>query len=158
MHQISKLLGCMLIIVFTSCGIDHASNPNQEKVDQELLATIDQFNLAFQAGDVESLTSMITDNYLHTNGNAKSIRKEDWLNYLRKRTQEIQLGTLEVIDYKMEEVEIELYGQTAIVTGKISVSNKTGDEVSRNEYRVTNIWVKETDKWKRAGFHDGKIK
>jgi len=77
---------------------------------------------------------------------------------LKKRAQEIKSGTLEVVASQIDEVEIELYGNTAIVTGKVSVSNKKEGTITHNEYRITNIWQSEAGQWKRAGFHDWKIK
>ncbi len=79
--------------------------------------------------------------------------------YLQKRKQEIVDGSLVVNRYNMSEVEVELFDDMAIVSAKISTSSlREPGEDQINEYRVTNIWVKETGNWKRAGFHDGKIK
>ena len=55
-------------------------------------------------------------------------------------------------------LEIEYYKKMAIVTGKVVVSNKDKGEIKNNEYRITNLWVNANGSWKRAGFHDGKIK
>ncbi|MFY0602680.1 MAG: nuclear transport factor 2 family protein [Flavobacteriaceae bacterium] len=137
-----------------------SENPSQKKlkiIKDQLIKTMNEFNKAFKDGNVIILESMITENYTHTNGNSKSIGKKEWINYLRKREKEIKSGNLEVIEYKMNEMEIELFENIAIVTGKIIVSNKEKGEIKKSEYRITNIWVDENGNWKRAGFHDGKI-
>ncbi|PKV52843.1 uncharacterized protein DUF4440 [Aquimarina sp. MAR_2010_214] len=149
-----------IIIAFNllSCKDTNANNKESEIAKEKLLKTIDKFNKAFQTGNIAVLESMITENYLHTNGNSKSIGKKEWFSYLSKRENEIKSGDLEVIEYKMDEMEIELYKNMAIVTGKVIVSNKKNGEIRKNEYRITNVWVNDTGNWKRAGFHDGKIK
>ena len=117
-----------------------------------------KFNTAFQTANVEKLELMITDHYQHTNGTAKAIDKETWINYLKKRQADISSGKLEVITYEMDEIKVNFYDNTAIVSAKVVVSNKIDGEIRENEYRVTNLWVHDSGAWKRAGFHDGKIK
>lgn len=151
-----KLYNILLVLIIAGniCSCSSRETTNKEG----LLEAIEKFNKAFQAGDVDIIASLITDNYIHTNGNSKSIRKEDWFTYLNNREKEIKSGTLEVIEYEMNEIEIEHYENMAIVTGKVLVSNKIKGEISINEYRITNLWVHVNGGWKRAGFHDGKIK
>lgn len=157
-----RLFGALLALVIAfslfNCINQDSSNNETATSKEKLLKTIDKFNKAFQEGNFSVIESLIAENYLHTNGNSKSIRKEDWFNYLHKREKEIKLGSLKVVEYKMSEIEIDTYGNTAIVTGKVNVSNKRKKDIQKNEYRVTNVWVNELGNWKRAGFHDGKIK
>ena len=147
----------VVAIYLTNCTDKQTTNKESEIAKENLLIAIAKFNKAFQEGNVVVLESMITENYLHTNGNSKSINKKDWINYLRNREREIKTGNLEVIMHKIDEMEIEIYGDMAIVTGKITVSSKKKEEIQKNEYRITNVWINETGDWKRAGFHDGKI-
>lgn len=151
MKPIKILLMSILVCTTYNCST--------RKVDakKELLDAMERFNTAFQSGNVAVISSMVTDNYLHTNGSSKSIRKGDWLDYLKKREKEIKSGNLEVIAYGMEEMEIEIHGKIALVTGKIVVTTKEKNETKTNEYRITNLWLKLDGNWKRAGFHDGKI-
>lgn len=143
---------------FLSCQDVKVSNKEAEPAEQYLLDVIAQFNTAFRNGDVASLSSMITENYTHTNSTSKAIGKADWLNYMSKREADIVSGNLAVIDYKMDDVEIQYFGKTAIVTGKVVVSTREKEELRINEYRITNVWVNKNGNWKRAGFHDSKIK
>ncbi|MEM9545817.1 MAG: nuclear transport factor 2 family protein [Bacteroidota bacterium] len=153
----------ILIVLFTitvllNCSpkeVDHNSTNMGEK---ELIQAIEKFNQAFREGNVDLLETMITDNYQHTNGNSKAFGKDSWINYLRKRKKDIESGNLVVNDYIMEESNIERFDDMAIITAKIKVTNTRNTLLSKNEYRVTNIWVVEGGTWKRAGFHDGKIK
>ncbi len=146
------------LIFMSSCSTNTSSVPGSIQEKEKLLERIEQFNSAFKNGDVEKLESMITDNYLHTNSNSKPIRKKDWIAYLQNRRNELASGELTVDNYKMDETEIEIYSDMAIVTAKISFSSTRSGEQKENEIRITNIWVKEGGFWKRAGFHDTRIK
>ena len=147
----------LVIIVFQSCKTETGHKLNSSEEETILLKRVEEFNLAFKECDIEQLETLITENYLHTNGNSRSIKRNTWLGYLEKRKLEINNGNLVVNTYDMKEVEIEIYDEMAIVTGRIITSNTKSGENQENEYRITNIWVKEERNWKRAGFHDGKI-
>ncbi len=152
--RILSMIFCLVWIL--GCQTTTESDTKHKK--ETLIKQIETFNNAFKEGNTELLASMITDNYVHTNGNSKAIHKENWINYLSKRQKEIESGELTVRNYEMKDTEIQLYQETAIVTSKIIVSTVKSDRLHENEFRVTNIWVLENGIWKRAGFHDGKIK
>lgn len=150
----------LILIPFMYLNCTHKDHQKENSVKEEkiLLERINDFNQAFKENDVERLESMITDSYLHTNGNSKSIDKSSWVQYLNKRKKDIETGDLIVDSYEMEETEIRLYGNVAILTAKVIVVSTRSGDPQKNEFRVTNVWVNEAGNWKRAGFHDGKIK
>ncbi|MEM9648546.1 MAG: nuclear transport factor 2 family protein, partial [Bacteroidota bacterium] len=104
-------------------------------VKDEQLVALNQFNRAFQNGDVDTLDSMITSNYVHTNGSSKSFGKEAWIGYLKKRSAEIKEGNLEVFQYEMDEMELVFHGNSAIVTGRVKVGQKSAGKIENNSYR-----------------------
>ena len=144
----------LLLLFSLSCTT--AEHPEESR--KELIEKMNAFNIAFKEGAVDQLALMITDNYQHTNGSSKAIGREAWLNYLLKRKKELENGGLTVNDYEMQETQVQIFGKTALVNTKIHVSGTKKGEAFENEYRVTNVWVKEGSEWKRAGFHDGKIR
>ncbi|WP_157637984.1 nuclear transport factor 2 family protein [Flexithrix dorotheae] len=149
----------VLLVISQSCSFEKKNTTTSLDKEIEILTQkINEFNQAFNTADLEKLEQMVTENYLHTNGNSKPIRKETWLNYLKKRKRSLESGELKIENYQMTETEIEMYDDMAIVSTRISfISNNSGTE-KEQEFRVTNIWVKEGNDWKRAGFHDYRIK
>lgn len=158
MRVFSYLFLVCIIFSFQACQNKPLTSFSSEGQKQELLTALKTFNQAFQRSDLPTILSMITPDYVHTNGHSKAIGKEQWVNYLRKRDLEIKSGELEIVDYKMEEVQVIHHADMAIVTAKVGVVSKREGEIRENEYRVTNVWKYEGGNWKRAGFHDGKIK
>ena len=152
-----KIVLTLLLVFNVSFCTDFTTDETAAPDTQQLLETIKLFNQAFQHGNLTVLDSLTTDDYTHTNGNSKAIGKKRWFAYLSNRANEIKLGNLEVIDYTMTVREIKVYGNTAIVTGKIEVTQKASGEIQKNAYRVTHIWANLEGSWKRAGFHDGKM-
>ena len=152
------IFGLIISILSISCAPEKAVEENPINNKKVLLEAVSKFNNAFRTCNIEVLDSMLTSNYQHTNGNSKSFGKSDWLNYLKKRKQDLEEGNLTISHYAMSETEIEMFDNSAIVTARIIVDSQKNGELHENEYRVTNFWVIENGRWKRAGFHDGRIK
>ena len=145
-------------LLITACSTPTDTKVNSDAEKDILLTRIEQFNTAFETGDVKTLESMITDKYVHTNSSAKAIGRDQWVDYLQRRKKDLDSGDLIVGNYALEETEVEIYGDMAILTGKISFSSERSGEQKENEIRITNVWVKEDGAWKRAGFHDTRIR
>ncbi|MEK6153811.1 nuclear transport factor 2 family protein [Flavobacteriaceae bacterium 3-367] len=156
-HTYLKPIGILLSLLwFASTGA--CKKENTLEAERALLERVDQFNTAFKESNLVTLESMVTENYQHTNGNGKPIGKTDWLAYLEKRESEIKNGTLTIHQYEMLDVQLTLFGEVGVVTSKISVQSTNMGAYRENEYRTTNVWVKDGKSWKRAAFHDGKIR
>lgn len=148
-----------MFITLLGCQVEQRESPanNIDEKKEGLINTLYDFNLAFVAADATQLERLLTDQYAHTNGSSAPYTKEIWLNYIKSRKEKIKAGTLIVDDYGMTEMEISFYGHTALVNG-IVFSKGSENGVSFNKkFRVTHLWVLESDQWKRAAFHDGII-
>ncbi|MEP1095785.1 MAG: nuclear transport factor 2 family protein [Cyclobacteriaceae bacterium] len=151
--MMKRSLFLLVIATVISC-VKNDSGASRSTLEQAL----QEFNAAFEQANVEVLDQMISKNYVHTNGSWKSFGREDWLGYMKKRKVEITTGELQVTKYEMREVEIEMHGSSAIITGKFLYEGVQKGISFEREIRVTNLWVIENEKWKRAGFHDTRIK
>ena len=161
MIPINRHLTIFAVIVcqlFWNCTRPDKQDILSAEEKASLKTAIMKFNKAFEEGDVNTLSSMITADYQHTNGTSQAIDKASWLAYLEKRQAAIQSGKLVVKKYEMESPNIIYYGTTAVLTTKVLTVVEEQGETKTNEYRVTNFWVYQSNEWKRAGFHDGKIR
>ena len=151
-----RFLVPLLLVLLWACN---PQTPNTDTAHQEtLMQAVAAFNQAFKAGNVQQLESMITANYQHSNGNSKAIGKTTWLSFLSKRKKSLENGSLVINSYEMSETQVAFFENTAILTAKISVASTQSGNYTENAYRVTHVWVYENQQWKRASFHDGKIK
>lgn len=153
-----KTLQSTLLLLTFFCFSCTIGNSDKGPTKESLSKTIKEFNRAFSSGNVAALVYMIADDYKHTNGSSRAIKAENWVNYLHKRSKDLNTKDLVVHSYDMDQIEIVMYDDTAIVTGRVQTSTTSKGIRSENEYRVTHVWVYENERWKRAGFHDGKIK
>lgn len=71
-------LAILLIIFLTfffACSSEDGANQDTAPEVEQLMERVEAFNQAFKEGNVSQLESMITDNYIHTNGNSSPIDK-----------------------------------------------------------------------------------
>ncbi|WP_424962513.1 nuclear transport factor 2 family protein [Ekhidna sp.] len=144
----NKLLAICLILLATSCTTQNVPS------EKGLVAAINEFNQVYESGAADKLASMITDNYVHTNAAWKSFGKETWLGYMKKRSNQINNGTLVIESYEMDELWIEMHDDAAIVTARISSSGIEDGVRFDKKFRVSNLWIYDGSRWLRAAFHD----
>ena len=133
--------------------------PDEYLPDQEtrLRSSLEKFNNAFIEADTAQLITMLTADYIHTNGSNAPINRQTWLQYIASRKAAIDQGELRILDYQTSEVQISFLENTAIVNARVDVDQVQNGQHQQNAYRVTHMWKDEYGIWKRAAFHDGKI-
>ncbi len=142
-----------LILLFTGIACTAPTNDAAEGLSQ----TLKVFNEAFAAADTATLASMITEEYSHVNGTSRPYSRREWLGYVAGQRQKLNDGQLTIETYEMDNISITFYEGSAVVTGQVSTSGVEGGIRFEKRFRVTHLWVLEGGRWKRAGFHDGRI-
>ena len=153
----SKLIVFFAGLLFLfSCG--RAAPETVPAGAEQLQQALHVFNAAIGRADADALDSLLTTAYLHTNGDQPAIDKNQWLAYLRSRKAQIEKGLLAIDSYQMVDMKIRLYGQSAVVTGRIVIHGLENGGPFDAIYRTSQFWVVEDGQWKRAGFHDARIR
>ena len=158
MKTIAPTLIAGILLLCSACNTAQQKISSQEELKSELKTAIDAFNRAFAEADTSLLKSMLTEDYQHSNSYYEAIGKETWLEYVGQRKADLDSGEMELLDYALDQEQIQLIGNTGILSGRISVESRLGADTTKAAYRITNVWIKEEGKWKRAAFHDGRIK
>lgn len=128
-------------------------------IEKEVNKAIKVFNKAFAQADIATLNKHLTEQYIHSNSGSTLIYKKGWLNYIKKRRKQLDTGVLKVTSYQMSELIIKVYHQhSAIANALITSSGVNKGKPFTSKIRVTQVWIKEQGIWKRAAFHDSKLK
>lgn len=145
--------------IFTILVITAFSNLSAYAGSIELLnKSIQEFNLAFQNADVVTLKDKLTEDYRHTNSGSKAFGKSAWLKWVGSRKARVDDGSLIYRKYDTKELDIQLYENTAVVTGRNIAEGVDNGQEFTVDIRFTHVWVYESGIWKRAAFHDAKAK
>lgn len=127
-------------------------------IDDEIHERIETFSNAFVRADTLVLSSLLTDDYIHTNTDGSILGKQAWLTWIQTQYDALQEGRLRIDNYVNDSVEVRIYGgNTAVVTGVNSSQGVREGDAYSSHIRFTHVWVKEGDQWRRAAFHDTRI-
>jgi ketosteroid isomerase-like protein len=144
------------LLLLSSSNLLAANQPQEvEAVEAAFL----EFSDAFREANAALLASRLTESYVHVNGRSGSVLdRTRWLEYIRSRRQEIERGDLVVEEHEVEDLEVQIYGSSAVVTGIVFSRGSRSGEPFRSRVRFTNLWVEQEGRWRRAAFHDSPLR
>jgi hypothetical protein len=91
------------------------------------------------SGDFETYSTYLTDDYIRINQNGTVATKEQVLEQFQSNT-----GKASMTPY---DLEVRIYGDAAILNGKLDVETKNGDEIVRKSSLFTKIFIRRHGKW-----------
>jgi ketosteroid isomerase-like protein len=125
-----------------------ASAPIDSKSIQELE---DQFKEAVLAGDVATFEQLCADDFTHTSQDGSFRTRAEWL---KGRVQ----GKSSYISYSVDDLQVRIYGETAVVTGLLKPSWRESDgTVASGRFRFLRVWVKRDERWQAVAFQSTRI-
>ena len=149
----SSMVKMVIIGIAVLAGQISCTVPTKSVTD-----AVETFAKAFRAADIETLDQLLTDDYVNINAGGQPIDKEAWLRWMTSRGDELARGDYVIETYELEDLEIVLYGQAAVVTGMVHSSGTSYKQPFNSKIRFTNLWVHEGGRWRRAAFHDSPAK
>jgi len=99
-------------------------------------------------GDVASLAAILADDFVGVGPRGFALTRDQWL--LRHDT-----GSLRYDTFGLDEAEVRLYGDAAIIVCRQSAEGVYEDENGRfqlnDQFRLTLFFVKQGESWRLAG-------
>lgn len=147
MHRIShrSLALTILALVIFPASWPVKANPTRDQLKQDEQALIEiehQWAAAYVAGDADKLDSIFSPDYIQTNTRAVVTGKAEEVGDLRA-------GGFHYEKFETTEMKVQLYGDAAVVTGKIylkGVQKKSGKTIEGN-MRMTDTFIRQGGKW-----------
>lgn len=122
------------------------SKPVGEKVatpasaEQAVRQLFDELISAYAKNDATAPARIFADDFTFTNPFGEVMTKE-------QRIGEIKPGGIMFDSYSVDDVNVRVYGDTAVVTSRATLAGKRGDQVLTGQYRGTQVFVKKGDRW-----------
>ena len=149
-----RILVISVLIAATSSfalGQTEPKKPDQSKPVGEKVATaasaeqavrqlFDELVTAYAKNDAAAPARILADDFTFTNPFGEVMTKE-------QRIGEIKPGGIMFDSYSVDDVNVRVYGDTAVVTNQATLAGKRGDQVISGQYRVTSVFVKKGDRW-----------
>jgi ketosteroid isomerase-like protein len=112
---------------------------------KELRRVMEDWAAAELSGDAASLESALAEDFVGIGPRGFMLTKEEWL-------ERHESGKLKYESLEWDEVDVRLYGEAAVVTGRQSAEGKYENYDLRDQFRGTLVFV-EQERWLLAGLH-----
>ncbi len=130
----------MLIVFVALClSLPMWAQANGSDANQKLMDMEHQWATAAKNGDWNSVSKMLSDNYVSTTATGKKMTKQESIEDMKST----KLDSGDVSD-----MQVHTFGNTAVVTGKFQGTgkDKNGKPLNINE-AWTDTWVNQNGKW-----------
>ena len=118
-----------------------ASQAGAAKAEQELKKLEGERNEAIKKSDTATLERLSSDDYAVIN----------LAGQLRSRNQLVQgfkTGAIKIPSREVDELNVRVYGDTAVVTGRVTQKGTSEGKDISGQYRFTRVYVKQQGTWK----------
>lgn len=93
--------------------------------------------------DTGPLESMLADDWTLTNPVGQVVGKEQFIDKVKDGTFKIDTG-------QYTDVKVRVYGDAAVVTGRVNIQGNWGDSDVSGDYAFTDTFIKHDGKWQEV--------
>ena len=123
------------------------SGGDADAVKDELTKMENDRAQAVIKADTATLDKTTTEDYTLVDVNGQVSSGKD------KMIDRIKSGEIKITSNKLDDLQVHVYGNAAVVTGTSTVSGKIGGkDVDNQQIRFTRVWVKHNGQWRSAAF------
>jgi uncharacterized protein (TIGR02246 family) len=113
---------------------------------EQLRSLAEEWADAEQRGDTALLARTLAEDFVGIGPRGFMLSRDEWL-------QRHQSGALRYTALSLEEVQVRVYGEAAVLTGReTQTASYQGQDVP-GQFRATLIWVRQQERWRLAGLH-----
>ena len=139
MRHAFTLLLAVLATGSLICGqTKNDGNARDAKVSEELRKLVQAWDRADVAGDTATLDRLLADEFSFVGGQSKA----QYLAALKLNPADLTIESAVSTD-----VQVQIYGTTAIVTGLDTISGHNKGEAYTNRWLYMDVWVKRSGRW-----------
>jgi len=146
----------ILIAVITATFVMFAATIARAGDVADVRAAEIAFNAAQNAGNIDAMFGLsLPDRTVFGPGGGRLVA--GWTEESKKRRQaEFDAGRK--IDYRIEELEVRVFGNTAVTTFyRIGTVKEPNEAAKPSHLRISGVWVRQADGWKLAHRHESKF-
>ncbi len=101
--------------------------------------------------DIPALAQVLADDYFYINSRGGLITKAEFLAAL-------QAGVVKYKSQDLAEVLIRVYGDVAILTGRLHETGTSQDQAFDEQFRITRVYVRNASQsWRSVAYHSSHL-
>ncbi len=109
--------------------------------------TLDEWEQALSRGDREKLSDLMSEHLVHTDPMGLTHTRDELIAALASP------AALHNVSVTKDDVRVQVYGATAVVTGRTCMEMDLGGQVRRGAFRFTDVLVHDGRRWTIVATH-----
>jgi len=114
--------------------------------EEELLHLEEMWNQAHLRGDADALASLWAEEIVIIVPKMPILSKSDALAVVRS-------GRIRFGKYETTDVLVRVYGDAAVITGRLKRSRVSGSNVMNDDWQFTKVYIRQQRQWRVVAFH-----
>ena len=119
-------------------------------IEQQLMKLTEEFAAAEVRGDMAALDSLLADDFAHTHSTGRVATKA-------KDMDDIKSGRRRYESIHLEDLQVRLYGTTALTLGRARIQVINLGKTSNNYIQFLNVWVQQQGKWRMVAWQTTRV-
>lgn len=111
-----------------------------DSVEKAVMQMEEDLRVAITKGDAKAYARIVGDDYVFTNQDAVVRTKAQMVSAYES-------GSIKYESSKFDEIKVQAYGDTAVVTGRQTVKGQDGGKDLSGQFRYTRVYVKRDGRW-----------
>ncbi|MDH5744422.1 MAG: nuclear transport factor 2 family protein [Candidatus Aminicenantes bacterium] len=139
----------LVVLVF---GVAILAQTQTESAEQELMKLENEWMEAVVKHDtasIEKLSRMQADEFIHM-FDGSIFTKAQIIELVKSRKEEI-------LSYVVDEWMVRVYGDAAVVMGRVTMKMQSADKETTDQSRFTDTWIKRDGRWQCVAAHNSTI-
>jgi len=132
------------IVLFPSVLL-RAANADRSADEQELTKIENDWGESYIKRDPSFAERITTDDFIFVGSDGNIVEKSNYVRGIK--------GNTVFKQFKIDDLKIRIYGDTAIVIGRATITATAGQSDVRGRYAFTDVFVKESGEWKAVSGH-----
>lgn len=136
----------LLVIFLPGLALNVAAAQSKRDSASQVLAIEKQWNEVYKRGDIATMNSLLTDDFIITVEDGSTFSKPGYIAHTGNTAVHVQLSD-------MSDLQVRMHGNTAVVTG--AYHEKGTDKGKPYEYRdrLTDVWMNYNGRWRLIASH-----
>src|SRR5262245_50403337 len=149
--NLAMILTIITIIILSATSLMAQPSTSASNTERELIELERLMSEALAKQDASVLDRLWGESLVFTNPNGQISNKGQRLAMQKP-------GSPNQITNRNEDVKVQLYGNTAVVTVKSVWEGKTATGEFREPYQATHVWMKQQGRWELVAAHVSQVK
>jgi ketosteroid isomerase-like protein len=141
------LVFAVSLVGVLSLGLAQAPSTTESVRELTRLETV--WNQAHVRGEVATIDSLCADDLVVTVPEMPLMGKADILAFWKS-------GRARITRYETSDIRVQVYGEAAIVTGRLQRQRDFGGKVVDDDWRFTKTYVRRDARWRVVAYHASK--